>query len=89
MYTTLNDLSKLEFASGFCHSAFPSYTIRVLFRIGGRGLGIYYVWHRGDLHPWAQVVSIFYEENRLAFQGLKAPNYIQKIARALQVPLKS
>lgn len=48
----------------------------VLFRVGGGGEEE--LLQPGDLNPWAQVVSIFYEENRFAFQGFKASNYIQK-----------
>jgi hypothetical protein len=33
----------------------------------------------GSHDPRAQMVSIFYEENRFAFQEFKASNYIQKI----------
>lgn len=88
-HTILNDLSEHEFSGGFCHSAFPPFAIRLLFCVGGEGAAIYYMLHLGEPHPWAQVVSIFYEENRLAFQGLKAPNYIPKIVRPLEVPMKS
>lgn len=53
VHAILNDLSEHEFSGGFCHSAFPPFTIRVLFCVGGAA--IYYVLHLGEPPPWAQV----------------------------------
>lgn len=80
MHTILNDLSEHEFSGGFCHSAFPPFTIRVLFCVGGAA--IYYVLHLGEPHSWAQVVSIFYEENRLAFQRTQSSQLYSKDSAA-------